>query len=209
MIHLTSHKANKKFKNKMDGFTSINVSVKLNPFCQAMQKKDDTICKHCYAKSVYPNMEARYTENLNWFLSDDFRPEPIDRKIIRLHSFGELFNEKHFINIVKLINYNPDTQFALWTKRKDIVTKVLDKMGKPENLILILSSPKLNQVSGSGIVPMYFDKVFTVFEAGQKVEINCQKSCRTCMKCYNKNDKTVFINEELKLPQNNFKKKEK
>ena len=206
MIHLTAHKASKNMKNKMDGFTSINVSVKLNPFCQSMQKKDGMICKHCYAKRVYPTMEKNYAANLNWFLSADFRPEPIDRRIIRLHSFGEIYNEKHFENIVKLINYNPETQFTLWTKRKEIVVKVLDIMGKPENLILILSSPEVNKVSG--IVPMYFDKVFTVYSADQDVVINCQKSCKDCMKCYNKNDKTVFINEELKFPQNNFKKKE-
>lgn len=206
MINLTTHKASKGVKNKMDGFTSINVSVKLNPFCQAMQKKDEMICKHCYAKRVYPTMEKNYAENLNWFLSDEFRPEPIDRKIVRFHSFGEIMNAKHFENIIKLVKYNPDTQFTIWTKRPKIVVEVLDAVGKPENLILILSSPKVNQVSG--IIPMYFDKVFTVYSRDQDVIINCQKSCKDCMKCYNKNDKTVFINEELKLPQNNFKKKE-
>lgn len=203
MINLTEHKATKGFKNKMDGFTSINVSVKRNKFCQQMQKQDGVICKHCYAKRVYPNMEKRYSENIDWFLSDDFRPEPINRSIVRIHSFGELYNEKHFENLIKLFNYNPQTTFTMWTKRKDIVEKVFAKTEKPSNLILIYSSPVLNTTSK---LPEGFDKVFTVFTPDQKVEINCMKSCRDCMKCYTKNN-IAFINEELKLPQNNFKKK--
>ena len=202
MINLTTHKADKKSKNKMDGFTSINVSVKKNPFCQTMQQKDGIICKHCYAKRVFPSMEARYSENTDLFLSEDFKPEFIDRKIIRLHSFGELYNELHFKNIIKLVEFNPDTVFTLWTKRKDIVAKAMTK--KPDNLILIYSSPVLNHRAE---LPKGFDKVFTVYDPSQKVEINCQKSCKDCMKCYTKTDKTVYINEELKLPQNNLKKK--
>lgn len=202
MINLTEHKATK-FKNKMDGFTSINVSVKRNGFCQQMQKQDGLICKHCYAKRVYPNMEKRYSENIDWFLSDDFRPEPINRSIVRIHSFGELYNEKHFENLIKLFLYNPQTTFTMWTKRKDIVEKVFSHTEKPSNLILIYSSPVLNTTSK---LPEGFDKVFTVFAPDQKVEINCMKSCRDCMKCYTKNN-IAFINEELKLPQNNFKKK--
>ena len=202
MINLTEHKATK-FKNKMDGFTSINVSVKRNGFCQQMQKQDGVICKHCYAKRVYPNMEKRYSENIDWFLSDDFRPEPINRSIVRIHSFGELYNEKHFENLIALFLYNPNTTFTMWTKRKDIVEKVFAKTKKPSNLILIYSSPVLNTTAK---LPEGFDKVFTVFAPDQKVEINCMKSCKDCMKCYTKNN-IAFINEELKLPQNNFKKK--
>ena len=202
MINLTEHKATK-FKNKMDGFTSINVSVKRNGFCQQMQKQDGVICKHCYAKRVYPNMEKRYSENTDWFLSEDFRPEPINRSIVRIHSFGELYNEKHFENLIKLFNYNPQTTFTMWTKRKDIVEKVFARTEKPSNLILIYSSPVLNTTAK---LPEGFDKVFTVFTPDQNVEINCAKSCKDCMKCYTKNN-IAFINEELKLPQNNFKKK--
>lgn len=201
MIHLTEHRIGK-WANKMDGFTSINVSVKRNPFCQSMQKKDGIICKHCYAKRIYPVMEARYSSNLDVFLSEDFTPETINRKIVRLHSFGELVNELHFKNILKLITFNPDTQFTLWTKRADIVKRVMKK--KPSNLILIYSSPKVNVQSE---LPKGFDKVFTVWTADQSVDFNCMKQCKDCMKCYNKNDKNVFINEELKLPQNNLKRK--
>ena len=202
MIHLTEHRA-EKFKNKMDGFTSINVSVKRNDFCQQMQKQDGLICKHCYAKRVFPNMEKRYSENIDWFLSDDFRPEPINRNIVRIHSFGELYNEKHFENLIKLFNYNPNTLFTMWTKRKDIVKRVFAMVKKPSNLILIYSSPVLNTTAE---LPEGFDKVFTVFTPEQKIEFNCMKQCKDCMKCYTKNDIT-FINEELKLPQNNLKKK--
>ena len=135
MINLTEHRAGE-FKNKMDGFTSINVSVKCNDFCQQMQKQDGLICKHCYAKRVFPNMEKRYSDNIDWFLSDDFRPEPINRNIVRIHSFGELYNEKHFENLIKLFNYNPNTLFTMWTKRKDIVKRVFAMVKKPSNLIL-------------------------------------------------------------------------
>ena len=50
--------------------------------------------------------------------------------------------------------------FSLWTKRKDIVYKVLklDYTDKPKNLIFVYSNPKLDSVMTK--VPRHFDKVF-------------------------------------------------
>lgn len=200
MIHLTTHKAVKMKNremgnNKMDGFTSINVSVKRNEFCQSMQKCEDKICSHCYARRIYQIQENNYSENTDLFLSENFKPEFIDRAIIRLHSFGELYNDLHLENIYKLVTFNHNTQFTLWTKRKDIVCRVTARTGKPDNLILIYSSPMLNKKER---LPKFFNKVFTVYDSSNTTTINCQKSCKSCMKCYTKKDKTIYINESLK-----------
>ena len=181
----------------MEGFTSINVSVKRNPFCQTMQKTEGTVCEKCYAKRIYSGQEKRYSENTDKFLCENFVPEYINRAIVRIHSFGELYNKLHFQNILKLVRFNPHCQFTMWTKRVDIVAAVLKDEEKPSNLILICSSTYLNV---EGLLPEHFSKVFTVF--GRKIinapVINCEKQCNTCMKCYTATDGTTFINEREK-----------
>ena len=200
MIHLTTHKRVKMKNgemgtNKMDGFTSINVSVKRNPFCQGMQKCEGKVCQHCYAKKIYKTVENCISRNTDIMTADNFQPEFIGRQIVRLHSFGELYSEKHLENIVALIKFNPHCLFTLWTKRANIVKAVMDRLEKPVNLILIYSSHEINMQEE---LPLYFNKVFTVYEKIAGVDFNCQKLCAACMKCYNTKDRTVYINEELK-----------
>lgn len=200
MLHLTEHKSKKGHNTKMDGFTSINVSVKENEFCSYMQTCQKSICSKCYTKqSAYPNLEAALLRNTAILTDANFVPVGINRTIIRLHSFGELYGTVHFTNIIKLVNYNPNTKFVLWTKRADVVKEVLQYTAKPKNLTLIYSSPMLNVKAKK---PAKFDKVFTVYDkkyiAEHGVDINCgSKNCMSCMLCYSKNN-TVFINEKLK-----------
>lgn len=196
MLYATVHKSRKGEKSKMDGLVSINTNPTMNPFCNKMRSKD-TICKSCYSKryEYFPNTVKRLTDNTNILLSKDFDikcvPNLNTYRFVRLHSFGELINSTHYRNLLSIVKAFPDTTFTLWTKRKEIVQKI----EKPTNLILIYSSPKLNKVSA---LPDKFDKVFTVFDKDfEGVDINCQKQCISCLKCYTYND-TMFINEEKK-----------
>jgi hypothetical protein len=143
-------------------------------------------------------MEKRFIANTDIMTADNFVPEFINRTIIRLHSFGELYSEIHFQNIIKLCNHNTQTRFVLWTKRPNIVNAVLLYTDKPVNLTLIFSSPMMNIKAE---LPDNFDKTFTVYDkkfiAENDIEINCMKQCNECMKCYNVNN-IDDIKENLK-----------
>jgi hypothetical protein len=118
----------------------------------------------------------------------------IKDKYFRLHSHGELINDIHLINFVNIAKKNPNTMFALWTKRKDLINKFKGEF--PENLILIYSSLKMNKIEK---LPNHFHKVFTVFdkENADSSHINCKQKCSECYICYTKNDIT-YVNEHLK-----------
>jgi hypothetical protein len=192
-VHLTTG------KGKMVGIPSINTSTTDNTFCQAMQKTD-SICKSCYAQryeKLRPSMVNAFRRNK--FLSErPLQPEElpaINEQIARFASYGELINMMHFINLLRIALANPRTIFTLWTKRYRIVQRVLKLMGKPDNLILIYSSPIVGKVSA---LPKGFDKVFTAFAKGtDTTDINCHGACNDCRLCYSHNN-TTFINEIIK-----------
>jgi hypothetical protein len=192
-IHITQG------SGKLAGIISINTPTSTNPFCQSMQKKD-SVCKSCYAQryeKLRPNIVEAFKRNK--FLSErELLPQEIpaiNEQIARFASYGELINMMHFINLLRIALANPRTIFTLWTKRPRIVQRVLKLMGKPDNLILIYSSPIVGKVSA---LPKGFDKVFTTFVRGSDMtDINCHGSCNTCRLCYSHND-TTFINEIIK-----------
>jgi hypothetical protein len=192
-VHLTTG------KGKMVGIPSINTSTTDNTFCQAMQKTD-SICKSCYAQryeKLRPSMVNAFRRNK--FLSErPLQPEElpaINAQIARFASYGELINMMHFINLLRIALANPRTIFTLWTKRYRIVQRVLNVLGKPDNLILIYSSPVVGVPSK---LPKGFDKVFTAFARGSDMtDINCHGACNDCRLCYSHNN-TTFINEIIK-----------
>ena len=184
---------------KMTGIQSINTPTSTNPFCQSMQKTN-TICKKCYAQryeKLRPNIVTAFERNL--FLAErELLPlelPAINEQIARFASYGELINMMHFINLLRIAMANPQTVFTLWTKRYRIVQRVLKHMDKPDNLILIYSSPVVGKVSA---LPKGFDKVFTAFAKGSDTtDINCHGSCNDCRLCYSHNNISI-INEIIK-----------
>jgi len=192
-IHITQG------SGKLANIISINTPTSTNPFCQSMQKTD-SVCKSCYAQryeKLRPNIVTAFERNL--FLSErELLPleiPAINEQIARFASYGELINMMHFINLLRIALANPRTVFTLWTKRYRIVQRVLKHMPKPDNLILIYSSPVVGKVSA---LPKGFDKVFTAFAKGtDTTDINCHGSCNDCRLCYSHNN-TTLINEIIK-----------
>jgi len=103
----------------------------------------------------------------------------------------------YFKNLILICKKNPHTNFALWTKRTDVVIPYLNENEKPDNLILIYSNPKTNHILRK--VPRHFDKVFNnVSKDLHKDEQNCTgQKCNTCFLCYEK-DTTSIIVEAVK-----------
>lgn len=194
-LHITSHKIRKDgYANKMDGMFSINTNSLTNNYCLS-KRLTDAVCKSCYNKRLERFTAKAFQRNSDILIQEDYQPETIMYNVIRFNSFGELINLQHYKNIIKLVKHNPKVQFTLWSKRADIV----GLLEKPKNLINIYSSIKLNIEEK---LPINFDKVFTIYNIAfikeNGVKINCSKSCYECMKCYNKKDKTIYINEQIK-----------
>lgn len=96
-------------------------------------------------------------------------------------------------NFCRIAEYNPHCTFALWTKRKDIISKHFAKRQKPVNLILIYSNLNIDSITETP--PKGFDKVFNNVSKSYEIDRqNCTgQKCIDCMRCYKFSD----------LPQNN------
>lgn len=194
-LHVTD-----KMNGKMKGFASL--SSNSNRFCDRMSKVKGSICEKCYAsrmKKCYKDLNNVLNKNTEIISKQDLQWEQLNYAYFRLQAFGDLENQKTVENYFNLCNSNKHVKFTLWTKRPELVNKVIKKIGKPKNLILIRSSVKINKPNK---LPLNFDKVFTVYSKDyikqNKIKINCgAKKCLSCRLCYDKN-KTVFVNEVLK-----------
>jgi len=187
-------------KHKMNGMISLNTSTLNNSFCVGMMKKKEHVCNSCYAKtleSMRPNVRNRYELN-SVALAKKLKPNElphIQGSFVRFNSFGELINLTHYKNMIAIAEANPHTTFTLWTKRTALIKNAIANL---DNLIHVYSSPTKNVESK---LPKGFNKVFTVFNLPyvreNNVEINCTKSCRSCLLCYTHND-TVFVRELIR-----------
>jgi len=188
---------------KMEGIPSINTPTTGNKFCEMMAKKN-TVCKSCYARrneSFRKSLVPAFTKNVDPLTDRNYKPEILNHKIIRFHSYGELISPTHLANFIKIALVNPDTFFALWTKRANYVQDYIRRGGVvPSNINFIYSNPIVNVEMKTP--PKGFHKVFNVHDwktlKTNDVKINCgSKSCLGCMICYSKNDIKV-VNEKRK-----------
>ena len=189
---------------KMLGIPSLNTDTTSNEFCQCMynSNKDKLICRECYSMSMLntfrKNCKPKFLNNSK-FLSEkvhDAEYLPVCPSIVgRFHSHGELINTNHLYNLLNICNNQPRTTFTLWTKRKNIVSRVFNKHKKPDNMILVYSNPYIDKLDVE--LPKYFDKVFNNVSKDSSV-VNCSKKCLECMMCYTLGNKTTQIIEVIK-----------
>lgn len=202
MIHITHG------TGKMRDIPSINTNSLNNPFCQEQRRKKDLVCSKCYGTRLLRyRLKLHEKLDMNSELLSQTRLKLSEVPVlnylyIRFNSFGELINERHYENLLLICDGAPNTTFALWTKRYEIVSKY----PKPANLILIYSEPKLNPTAQfyDAVVKKWpaFDKVFMVyaphFADATNVQINCQRACIDCLHCYTKTNRIKEIREILK-----------
>ena len=125
----------------MEGINSISTSCMLNPYCQSRQLIDGAVCQKCYSMKYLSHRHslrekvAINTELLSEQLLEDSEIPCINAHTFRLESFGELVNEIHLKNYIKICKLNPRTTFGLWTKNLIILDNVFKEVSKPDNLI--------------------------------------------------------------------------
>ena len=195
-----------KMTGKLEGFKAISTNTTSNPFCIKMFKaKKDTICKNCYSHIMltsYRKNMVNCLERNSKLLSESVlhsQQLPTVMEIyFRFSAHGELINLTHLINIFNICEKNKLTTFALWTKRKDLVKKLLQTRDKPSNLILVYSSPNKSAIMYEP--PENFDKVFNnVLEHENVEEQNCTgQKCKDCLACYKFGGTNVIVEKVKK-----------
>jgi len=182
----------------MDSFQSVNTSSLENSFCQQMNQAENSVCFKCYSdrfSKMRPSLEKRLIENSQVLSSRLLEPKEIpffNARYVRFNSFGEIINEIHYLNLLRIAKANPHTKFGLWTKRSNIVMM----HSKAKNIKYIYSAPSVNVFKVSKTKLNWFDKVFVV-EKKDNPKINCKGKCIDCLLCYTDND-TKFIYEKIK-----------
>ena len=189
---------------KMLGIPSLNTDTTSNKFCQGMynSNKENLICRECYSMSMLTtfrkNCKPKFLNNSKYLSSKIHSREylPIcPSNVGRFHSHRELINSNHLYNLINICLNQPMTTFTLWTKRKNIVTRVLKNVDKPKNLILVYSNPYIDKLGVK--LPKHFDKVFNNVSS-RTSDVNCDRKCLECMKCYTLGEPTTQIIEVIK-----------
>ena len=195
---------------KMSGVPAISTNNLLNPFCNARKNNPDYICNKCFAdktvnrySALRDNLTANYLTLTGSVLPFDELPIFGNVSFVRLEAFGDLANVTQAINYINIAYKNPSVTFTIWTKNYNILDQAITAYGKPDNLICILSSIKLNQIDAAYKKYSWIDHVFTVYTPGyiadNNVDINCgARSCVSCRRCYDRSNKDFFISEQLK-----------
>lgn len=195
-----------KMTGKLEGLKAISSNTITNPYCQQQNAcgNANNICTKCYShtmlKSYRKNMQPALERNSqalgNSILPVEQLPIILDA-FFRFNAHGELINETHLINLVNIARKNPHCNFALWSKRFDIVKNVFSTTEKPHNLIMVFSNSKISNILAKP--PKYFDKTFNnVLESEEVEKQNCTgQQCKTCLLCY-KHDTTNTIVEKVK-----------
>ena len=198
-----------KMTGKLEGLKAISTNTITNNFCLKMNKvkSNNIICKYCYSHSMLntyrKNMQECLQRNSNLLSTKELKDNQIpfiNELYIRINAHGVLINEMHLHNIVLICNKYKRTNFALWSKRKDIVKKYFDNNKKPTNLILVYSNPKINNIIDENNIPKYFNKTFNnVSHDKFKDKQNCTgQQCKDCFKCYEFNNINTIV-EAVKI----------
>ena len=184
---------------KMEEIDSISTDTTKNEYCLKQSKNKNSICFNCfsfrtlnYKKSLLKVLDKNSRLLSKGLIAENLLPT-IYKLYFRFNSHGELINLIHLKNLVNIIIKNPQTTFALWSKRFDLIKEFFDKNEKPKNLILVYSNSKLNKPLEK--LPKYFNKTFNNITK-DKVEdfkINCFQKCKDCLACYTHNNIKTII----------------
>ena len=191
-----------KLMGKLEGIPGIGTNTLTNDFCSRMHKKGDgIICSYCYSFATleskrWPRLEEALERNSVLYsraLRESEVPIFKPGQYVRFNQHGELHNIQHVENLFVICAVNERSNFGLWTKRPGLVQTGVELYGKPLNLKLVYSNPKVDNIKTKP--PAYFDKVFNNVSKGYAPEQeNCTgQKCKDCLLCYTTNDVTTIV----------------
>lgn len=211
---------------KMQGIKCITTACTANPNCVELHQCGG-VCEHCYAfryLSLHPNVRKCYERNTK-ALSDGlidvtFLPTFSPHEFVRFESFGDLVDFTHVENYLLIAFKNPNTNFVLFTKQRNLLERffTLYDVKKPSNLSIVSSAFTMNdkglseieraRQTNSRLGFKLIDKVFVVYDNENEKSNNrgitvpvwkCEKRCNNCRFCWGNKACTVeLIKESLK-----------
>ena len=188
---------------KMEGVRAMSSYAGMNPSCKGLMRNPETVCAHCYAykqveSGLYPQQRTCLERNGKALSKSllEVVPNLSRLQVFRFESHGDVINETHARNFIRISRYNPATHFAAFTKRPDVWKQALILEGdKPDNLNIVLSSPLINVPLDFKEAYPFVDVIFTVYEKGYEMpegtyKCRCGKrSCDMCRFCYTQSGK--------------------
>lgn len=221
-IHITKHDET----HKLEGMQSISTSVLRNKFCKARMKCDG-ICAHCFAEKLtkyYTDLEKCLWRNTDIFCNIDLpvsfiremklteKQEKLIKKTeivtydFRFESFGDSQCLIECHNKIKIAEENPQLNFGLWSKNYALWARAFELFGKPNNLVFVVSSLKINErLVLPDYIAKWVDHIFTVWTPEEYIRRGFANGptacagirCHKCHKCY-RTDTSYYIDEMLR-----------
>lgn len=162
---------------------------------------EGSVCHGCYAKKGnyrYKNVIEHRENNLRTLENLDLWRRSMIKLIkdndatgyFRWHDSGDINSAEHLKAIIEIAQALPDIKFWLPTKEKGILNQVRREMQIPDNLIIRLSMPMINQPPNDTswqLTSTVRTKDGIVHGAECKAPDNKGK-CGTCRACW---DKTI------------------
>ena len=160
---------------KIEGIDSCDSSCHGCTFCQHMREAAEhdhlIICGLCYdaeqetgykSATITPRHQLNLRIMANTLFEVDELATLSTRQIIRINSSGDLENVTHARNMIRIAKAKPWARVAIWTKNIPAIESALAEEGKPINLIIVVSSPRINHPIRR---PAWADYTFTVYDA--------------------------------------------
>lgn len=206
---------------KIENISSFDSAVLTCTFCQKMHEngKNDPriVCNYCYAKKdaeSFKGKNVRLNHDLKRriFSTVVFSEQVLSSLMLvglyRFNEDGDIENQIHADNYIKIAKCNPLAHFGFWAKNVKPVQNAIKKFGKPKNCTFIYSSPLINDFTD--YIPKYFDYKFVVYTPKyinlamrmQKSECNGKKCVDCGYKCYLNNHDFRIIAEKLRFTKN-------
>ena len=168
-IHVTTH------TGKLAGIPSINTSVLDNPICARRAQDPESVCAKCYAarllayRTTTNDALRRNSAALRARLLTDAEAQAVPvhaARFVRIESFGDVANVTQARNYIRIIRTHPAQHFGAWTKNPGVWWAAIQyEGGKPENMTLVYSSPKLNTPATlPARLDAIIDHIFTVYD---------------------------------------------
>lgn len=188
---------------KIEGIFSLDSSATNCAFCRKMREyaaahpEKQCICGSCYdvrQEGFKLAALARHTLNLIIMSATVYSREELATVpvygLTRVNSSGDSSGDVYAENMVLFAAAHPACRVTAWAKNTAGYIRACRKHGKPENLLLICSSPFIDKTAP---LPEYFDYTFTVYSTPEKIRealaagaMECNgKKCRECgYSCY-------------------------
>lgn len=188
---------------KIEGIFSLDSSATNCGFCRKMREyaaahpEKKCICGSCYdvrQEGFKLAALARHTLNLIIMSATVYSREELATVpvygLTRINSSGDSSGDIYAENMVLFAAAHPACRVTAWAKNTAGYIRACRKHGKPENLLLICSSPFIDKTAP---LPEYFDYTFTVYSTPEKIRealaagaMECNgKKCRECgYSCY-------------------------